>query len=1329
MSIFLLPSEAMFSLGLDWSIKLSFLLAIVSVTCWIMRRNSAAIRHRTWSIAILGGFVIPAASWLLPTLAVPVLPCQIQVQQDSMDSKSLEIGFSPYAKSSNNSIPNEQGIDNAASSDKVSTVETREARVITQPLLEATVVAGPSPRSRSFSLSWPLATLVIWLFGLICFMSRLALGWWYCNALSMRGMPISIELEKVVNAARLAIGMDRRVETRLSIETRVPLAIGVMRNRILMPVEAEQWTATRQRCAVLHEMVHHERCDVAWQMIAQVACSIYWFHPLVWYAAHRLRIERELACDDRAVQIDNQAADYAQQLVDIARHASNAQFVGAIAMAQTSGLEQRIEAIFDRAKSHVPLSRIGAIRLAIVLTVCMVSIAVLKPAARALQNELNYTAESFGDSSGISIEFRGKFEFPVGTPAQPVAIDVYQGKLRTDKAELICSVRSVDGGFRFESARFGNMLLHARTTDSAFQATVLVQRHQLLSMSLGGIRASMEKAKTIECKVVDNDIPVADAIVHLRTIDQLMFQARTDHVGVVKIQIPNAGLIGSIRAHTHDGRLASLNLVSERTSKKLELEHRLELFQCQKHKIRATDENGSPVPNLRVVLMCSDAKDSWILEDGLFESTTDQQGEAVFEYQPKLPNGRSLIRLSSNLFFVRDSKVKDEGMTEVSIRPYTALQKAECHIELPDGCPEGLLVRGSSFQSAKEHMNTEFFSRVDKNGRFEVQVVPGYTYVVHIEDANWVSPAWHGVIIDPEAGVLNSPSLYVSKGIPVEISVTTGERRRPMAKQRFMVLNPHRFKWKDLVSGEIRNGMGGYSREAITDSSGRVIVMAPPGELVAHVLNGSQLTEVKLDVSPGQPAKMDLHLAVDDQIELRGRVKIPAESSALLQPIKIRIKQVDSIFSHPNVETICDAAGRFKANIESSKVMIYAESEDRQYAGAIHCRSDQSDIELPLAKTGGVDGVILDDEGFPLVDCKVTASVSIRNNALQKQAEFQPGATVSVEQWSVETNSRGEFSLRGIPANVIVAVYFKERDTFQTVAECMLSPGEVRTFEPVRFGRNPSTEFKPLAERFASLCQINRLLHSRAMVIVSGAGESAKKFVDDHALDFEEHPDVYSFIPMSLSSVTLDEEPASRYIFEKKGWILDAAELVLIVAYDVVGQELGRIKLDTSSKAKEAESVKAYEQFLTKHKPPIEDAESKVDQALAEAKATNRRLWVVNSGTRCGPCRVLARWMDAQHTILEKAIVPVHFDSNLDLNAEKVLKRLNEPLGGIPWHAILDADGNVLINSEVEILGNIGWPGKWPETMSHFQKMIEVAGQGRLSRTEIETLVESVKKN
>jgi hypothetical protein len=103
--------------------------------------------------------------------------------------------------------------------------------------------------------------------------------------------------------------------------------------------------------------------------------------------------------------------------------------------------------------------------------------------------------------------------------------------------------------------------------------------------------------------------------------------------------------------------------------------------------------------------------------------------------------------------------------------------------------------------------------------------------------------------------------------------------------------------------------------------------------------------------------------------------------------------------------------------------------------------------------------------------------------------------------------------------------------------------------------------------------------------------------------------------------------------------------------------------------------------------------------------------------------------MDAQHTILEKAIVPVHFDSNLDLNVEKVLKRLNEPLGGIPWHAILDADGNVLINSEAEILGNIGWPGKWPETMSHFQKMIEVAGHGRLSRTEIETLVESVKKN
>jgi hypothetical protein len=46
-------------------------------------------------------------------------------------------------------------------------------------------------------------------------------------------------------------------------------------------------------------------------MLAHLACALYWFNPLVWVAARRLRIERELACDDCALEVGMWASDYA----------------------------------------------------------------------------------------------------------------------------------------------------------------------------------------------------------------------------------------------------------------------------------------------------------------------------------------------------------------------------------------------------------------------------------------------------------------------------------------------------------------------------------------------------------------------------------------------------------------------------------------------------------------------------------------------------------------------------------------------------------------------------------------------------------------------------------------------------------------------------------------------------------------------------------------------------------------------------------------------------------------------------------------------------------
>ena len=66
----------------------------------------------------------------------------------------------------------------------------------------------------------------------------------------------------------------------------------------MLPVAAQDWSDEQLRSVLLHELAHIKRRDVLGQLLAQFACALHWFNPLVWFAAWRLHVERERACDD-----------------------------------------------------------------------------------------------------------------------------------------------------------------------------------------------------------------------------------------------------------------------------------------------------------------------------------------------------------------------------------------------------------------------------------------------------------------------------------------------------------------------------------------------------------------------------------------------------------------------------------------------------------------------------------------------------------------------------------------------------------------------------------------------------------------------------------------------------------------------------------------------------------------------------------------------------------------------------------------------------------------------------------------------------------------------
>jgi len=125
---------------------------------------------------------------------------------------------------------------------------------------------------------------------------------------------------------------------------RGPLVAGFFRPVILLPEASNTWSLSRRRAVLAHEAAHIRRRDPAILLAAHIATAVYWFHPLCWLAAARLRAESERACDDAALRTGLLPSGYAGHLLDLAGHFDTQL---AIPMATTSHLESRVKSILD----------------------------------------------------------------------------------------------------------------------------------------------------------------------------------------------------------------------------------------------------------------------------------------------------------------------------------------------------------------------------------------------------------------------------------------------------------------------------------------------------------------------------------------------------------------------------------------------------------------------------------------------------------------------------------------------------------------------------------------------------------------------------------------------------------------------------------------------------------------------------------------------------------------------------------------------------------------------------------------------------------------------
>lgn len=78
-----------------------------------------------------------------------------------------------------------------------------------------------------------------------------------------------------------------------------PCLFGLFRPQLLFPFNMlDTFTPEELRHVFLHEMAHLKRNDLAVNWLMSVFCIVHWFNPLIWIAARRMSMDRELASDE-----------------------------------------------------------------------------------------------------------------------------------------------------------------------------------------------------------------------------------------------------------------------------------------------------------------------------------------------------------------------------------------------------------------------------------------------------------------------------------------------------------------------------------------------------------------------------------------------------------------------------------------------------------------------------------------------------------------------------------------------------------------------------------------------------------------------------------------------------------------------------------------------------------------------------------------------------------------------------------------------------------------------------------------------------------------------
>jgi beta-lactamase regulating signal transducer with metallopeptidase domain len=180
---------------------------------------------------------------------------------------------------------------------------------------DATSTALLSPAGLQSILAW------LWLLGAAGLTARILwLGMKAAASFRSLRLVSNAEFLKLLEDCRKTVGLKAAPCILEPPGIRTPALFGFLVPYLLLPPGLiGAFTRDEQRMVLLHELIHIRRRDVVLNWLVTLLQVLHWFNPLVWYACHRLRSDREAACDAAVLSSigPSQSISYGQTLIKL----------------------------------------------------------------------------------------------------------------------------------------------------------------------------------------------------------------------------------------------------------------------------------------------------------------------------------------------------------------------------------------------------------------------------------------------------------------------------------------------------------------------------------------------------------------------------------------------------------------------------------------------------------------------------------------------------------------------------------------------------------------------------------------------------------------------------------------------------------------------------------------------------------------------------------------------------------------------------------------------------------------------------------------------------